>query len=158
MLTSQPDPCHYLAHPDGSWWEPAGDGTPHYDSADKATKRIGSEADGVPAGLIVEQFAGPCWTITCDGEDGSCDNVPDDDVWGTIHFPDEDTARSMADLYDFTVDPDGRAWCPDCQAVRGISLAEAEERLAELDDEQAVRDLADQARRKLDQFGAGGLR
>lgn len=122
MLTTQAHPCHYLAHPDGAEWNPGGDGTPHYDSPAKATQRVGSAAAGVADGLTVAQFAEPCATLTCDGD--NCGSPATDGVWKTFHFTDEAEARLLADVMGFTVGPDGKAWCGDCLQLRASLAAD----------------------------------
>jgi len=111
MLTTHPDPCWHLVDAKGREFDPHGDGTPHY------TTRVEADAEASRRGddsLTARQFAQPCVTVACSDDD--CDAEPEDDVWGTIHFPDEETARDLADVYDFTIDPDGKAWCDDHKA------------------------------------------
>lgn len=125
MFTVNPYHCWHLADPDGREWHPWDDGTPHYPTEADAARRVGSVAAGVPDGLTPRQFPQPCVTITCDGD--GCDAQPDDGVWKIQHFEDEAEARSLADVFDFTVDPDGKAWCGDCLAAARVSAEETAE-------------------------------
>jgi hypothetical protein len=118
MLATLTTPCWYLARSDGTEWEPYGDGegAPHFDSSDAAGQRAKRDAE---PGLAPALFDKPCAVITCDG----CDGGPEDEAWGEVHFPDEAFARSMASLYDFTVDGSNAAHCEGCNKSPSSSVS-----------------------------------
>lgn len=126
MIETQPAPCWRLVLPDGTDYD-EGEGAAHHDTEKDAAEQAVAVADRhwpQPGPAVTpQQWEQPCALVSCDG----CGADPDDDVWGHIHFPDEQTARAMASAYDYRVEPDGaggKVWCETCADDRDFGAVE----------------------------------
>lgn len=106
-IRTLPAACWRLVDPDGKDYPPD-PGSSHYDSEEAAVSTSRWYVDD-PA-LTPVPYARPCVMVVCDG----CGADPEDDEFGRIHFPDEQTAAGYLDLYDYVRVGD-RVWCVDCK-------------------------------------------
>ena len=106
MITNLPAPCWHMPP-----YFNCSDHDPHFDTEEEAVKdRLESFDENAPAPVPLPS---PCIVLICDG----CKAKITDDEIGTIHFPDEAEARSLASVYDFVVLADGTAICFDCKLL-----------------------------------------
>lgn len=105
-IVTEPAPCWRLVDADGNDY-PEDPGAAHHATREEAEAGVAEWDTNV---LTVQPFDRPCVMLLCDG----CGDDPEDDEYHHVHFPDEATTVSMADVYDFTV-VNGRVWCEPCR-------------------------------------------